>query len=72
MTKAANSGASLTVEHIQAFIDSADSPPPRKQLFAPNLEIAKAWSKQYPGYDILLSSEHLPKTTNQLNKENKI
>jgi hypothetical protein len=60
MSKANDGGFSLTLKHIEDFIKSADNPP-KRQLIAPNWEIAQQWSKQYPGYDILVSAKHVPK-----------
>lgn len=60
MSKAADSGSSLTIEDIERFIASGDNPP-KRELVAPNYEIAKQWEEQYPGYTILVSAKHIPK-----------
>jgi hypothetical protein len=61
---ASSSGASLTMEDLEKFFNEAESATPRRlQLIAPNLKVAKQWAKEYPGYDILISSKNLPTTS---------
>lgn len=59
MNKSTDSGYSLTAEDIERFIASGDNPP-RRELVAPNYEIAKQWAKQYPSCTILVSPKMLP------------
>lgn len=57
MSKAADPGYSLTEQDIVNFVENAKNHVPRRRtLVAPNAEIAKHWSKQYPDCDILLSA----------------
>jgi hypothetical protein len=58
MSKATDSSGSLTIDDINRFIATADEP--HRQgitLVAPSEQIAKEWSKQYPGCTILLSAK---------------
>ena len=59
MSKTASSGDSLTLDDIQRFIDS-DFSGNNRTLIAPNKTVADLWAKQYPGWQILISSHNLP------------
>jgi hypothetical protein len=59
MSKATDSGESLTIDNLKDFIDGKNQPRTGIQLVAPNMEIAKLWSKQYPGVEILVSAGNL-------------
>lgn len=65
---AAFSGDSLTVEALQRFIDS-DFSGNSRTLVAPNQTVADLWSKQYPGWTILLSAHNRNRRKETLNNE---
>lgn len=58
MSNSTSSGDSLTLENLERFIEYGALP--QRELIAPNLEIAKLWERQYPGYTILVAPKRLP------------